>query len=66
MGLPRIECVILAAGSSNRLGRDKALIRIGAGTLVEWLSERVSNRGVGHCGGKQDEPWRDICQDSRI
>jgi|TARA_B100000959_G_scaffold75561_1_gene80205 CTP:molybdopterin cytidylyltransferase MocA len=46
MGLPRIECVILAAGSSNRLGRDKALIRIGVGTLVEWLSERVSNRGV--------------------
>ena len=46
MGLPRIECVILAAGSSNRLGRDKALIRIGVGTLGEWLSDRVSNRGV--------------------
>jgi len=38
--------VILAAGSSNRLGRDKALIRIGGGTLVGWLSERVTNRGV--------------------
>ncbi|MDG1540371.1 MAG: NTP transferase domain-containing protein [Candidatus Thalassarchaeaceae archaeon] len=46
MELPRIECVILAAGSSNRLGRDKALIRIGNGTLVGWLSERVSNKGV--------------------
>jgi CTP:molybdopterin cytidylyltransferase MocA len=46
MELPRIECVILAAGSSNRLGRDKALIRIGTGTLVGWLSERVSNKGV--------------------
>jgi len=38
--------VILAAGSSIRLGRDKALIRIGDGTLVGWLSERVSNKGV--------------------
>ena len=46
MELPRIECVILAAGSSIRLGSDKALIRIGNRTLVGWLSERVSNRGV--------------------
>ena len=46
MELPRIECVILAAGSSIRLGRDKALIRVGDGTLVGWLSERVSNMGV--------------------
>ncbi len=46
MELPRVECVILAAGSSIRLGRDKALIRIGNSTLVGWLSERVSNMGV--------------------
>ena len=46
MELPRIECVILAAGSSIRLGSDKALIRIGNRTLVGWLSERISNRGV--------------------
>jgi len=46
MGLPRIECVILAAGSSTRLGADKALIRIGGRTLVGWLSERVAKRGV--------------------
>ncbi len=46
MGLPRIECVILAAGSSTRLGTDKALIRIGGRTLVGWLSERVAKRGV--------------------
>lgn len=38
--------MILAAGSSIRLGSDKALIRIGNRTLVGWLSERVSNRGV--------------------
>jgi len=46
MKLPRIECVILAAGSSIRLGEDKALIRIGKGTLVGWLSERISEKGV--------------------
>ena len=46
MELSRIECVILAAGSSIRLGSDKALIRIGNRTLVEWLSERISHRGI--------------------
>ena len=46
MELPRIECVILAAGSSTRLGTDKALIRIGGRTLVGWLSERVAKMGV--------------------
>jgi len=46
MELPRIECVILAAGSSTRLGTDKALIRIGGRTLVGWLSERVAKIGV--------------------
>ena len=46
MELPDIECVILAAGSSSRLGRDKALIRIEGRTMVEWLSERVSKMGV--------------------
>ncbi|OUW14855.1 MAG: hypothetical protein CBD24_00810 [Euryarchaeota archaeon TMED164] len=46
MELPRIECVILAAGSSIRLGRDKALIKVGNSTLVGWLAERISNRGV--------------------
>ena len=38
--------MILAAGSSTRLGADKALIRIGGRTLVGWLSERVAKRGV--------------------
>ena len=46
MELPRIECVILAAGSSTRLGTDKALIRIGGRTLVGWVSERVTKIGV--------------------
>lgn len=38
--------MILAAGSSTRLGTDKALIRIGGRTLVGWLSERVAKMGV--------------------
>ena len=38
--------MILAAGSSTRLGTDKALIRIGGRTLVGWLSERVAKIGV--------------------
>ena len=37
-----LECVILAAGSSRRLGRDKALIEIGSQTLISWLSQRLS------------------------
>ena len=37
-----LECVILAAGSSRRLGRDKALIEIDSQTLISWLSQRLS------------------------
>lgn len=42
----RLECVILAAGYSRRLGRDKAQISIGNETLIEWLFNRISARGV--------------------
>ena len=66
MELPRIECVILAAGSSIRLGMDKALIRVGAGTLVGWLSERVSNMGVDVTVVAQDKHFRDFRQTSQI
>ena len=37
-----MECVILAAGSSRRLGRDKALIDVGSETLISWVSQRLS------------------------
>ena len=37
-----ICAVILAGGKSRRMGRDKALIRIGGRTLVEIMAERVS------------------------
>ena len=39
-----LECVILAAGSSSRLGIDKALIDVGSQTLVSWISRRLSGR----------------------
>jgi len=47
VGLSRLECVILAAGSSIRLGRDKALVRIGSRTLIGWLADRITRKGIG-------------------
>ena len=42
----RLECVILAAGYSRRLGRDKALLPVGSVTLIQWLYNRVSFHGL--------------------
>jgi len=42
----QVECVILAAGSSIRLGQEKALVPVYSRTLVGWLAERVSKRGL--------------------
>ena len=39
-----MECVILAAGSSSRLGVDKALVDVGSQTLISWISRRLSSR----------------------
>ena len=39
-----MECVILAAGSSTRLGTDKALIGVGSQILVSWISRRLLGR----------------------
>ena len=39
-----VECVILAAGSSSRLGMDKALVDVGSQTLISWISRRLSSR----------------------
>ncbi|MEE3269711.1 MAG: NTP transferase domain-containing protein, partial [Candidatus Thermoplasmatota archaeon] len=36
-----IGCVVLAAGSSERLGQPKALLRVGDGNLVSWLARRL-------------------------
>ena len=39
-----VECVILAAGSSSRLGMDKALVDVGSQSLISWISRRLSSR----------------------
>ena len=39
-----MQCIILAAGSSIRLGRDKALIDVGSQALISWISGRLSGR----------------------
>ena len=39
-----VECIILAAGSSSRLGMDKALVDVGSQTLISWISRRLSSR----------------------
>ena len=41
-----IGCVVLAAGSSKRLGQPKALVRVGQGNLVGWLVGRIQNQGI--------------------
>lgn len=39
-----VECIILAAGSSSRLGMDKALVDVGSQPLIGWISRRLSGR----------------------
>ncbi len=41
-----IGCVVLAAGSSERLGQPKALVRIGGRSLVEWVVSRLQAHGL--------------------
>ena len=44
--MTRIGCVVLAAGFSNRLGEEKALLETGDGALVGWITKRLSNQGI--------------------
>ena len=41
-----IGCVVLAAGSSERLGQPKALIGVGEGNLIGWLVSRLQAKGL--------------------
>ena len=41
-----IGCVVLAAGSSERLGQSKALVRIGERCLIEWVVSRLQAHGL--------------------
>ena len=62
MELPRLECVILAAGSSSRLGSDKALVRIGSRTLIRWLVDRITERGIGVTIVASEKNMREISE----
>jgi len=42
----RVECIVLAAGSSERMGRDKALVKIGEETLVGLTVRRLAAHGL--------------------
>jgi molybdenum cofactor cytidylyltransferase len=42
----KLECIILAAGFSSRLGEEKTLIGVGNQSLIGWVSKRISDRGV--------------------
>jgi len=39
-------CVVLAAGFSERLGEEKALLETGQGPLVGWLVSRLVSHGI--------------------
>ena len=41
-----VGCIVLAAGSSKRLGRPKALVMVGEGTLVGWVVGRLRGQGL--------------------
>ncbi len=43
---PRIELCILAGGRSERMGRDKALLRIGGRTLLAMIRETAASTGL--------------------
>jgi molybdenum cofactor cytidylyltransferase len=39
-------CIVLAAGFSERLGEEKALLETGQGPLVGWLASRLVRHGI--------------------
>ncbi len=44
--MTNVGCVVLAAGFSNRLGEEKALLETGEGALVGWITRRLSDQGM--------------------
>ena len=41
-----VGCIVLAAGSSKRLGQPKALVMVGEETLVGWVVGRLRGHGL--------------------
>ncbi len=58
-----MECVILAAGSSRRLGVDKSQIKIGSITLVNWLADRLSDKSLDITVVTNEENFEKISED---
>ncbi len=58
----RIECVVLAAGLSERLGRSKVLVKIGEGILVEWIVRRLVAQGLSPIVVTRSEIEREVVE----
>jgi len=43
--LPKVSCVILAGGRSQRMGEDKAFIEVAGRPLIAWTLERLTGLG---------------------
>ena len=42
----RVCCIILAAGSSKRMGEEKALVKLDQESLISWISKRLVKLGL--------------------
>lgn len=42
----RICCIILAAGSSQRMGEEKVLVKLDGDSLISWISKRLVKLGL--------------------
>ena len=60
----KLECVILAAGSSKRLGQEKALVSMGSGSLISWISRRVKKKGMSPVIVTKSEIFDEVCRES--
>ena len=60
----KLECVILAAGSSKRLGQEKALLSVGSETLIRWMSKRISKRGISPIIVTKSEIFEEVCREA--
>ncbi len=60
----KLECVILAAGSSKRLGQEKALLSVGSETLIRWMSKRISKRGISPIIVTKSEIFEEVCSEA--
>ena len=58
----RIECVLLAAGSSERLGQPKALVNIGEDNLVRWMVRRLVTQGLSPVVVTRSEIEREVAE----